>query len=293
MKKPKAQILQAKYALRQEDTEFLDYYKDDQEELVYCFFGDLEIDGDLLLDWEGYGDAKNFAEGFCARYNIRSGWLITKFNPIIADGKEIEHPLQKAGIVLGDTIHTINGYPVHTTDLAVIFADSPEQAEIEYTHLGELSTAMLQACYVDGKPRISIEGHILDEGESPEEHGICVLGSLKVNGSIVNRMGEGGPMLYVRGNAEADNLIAGGSFVEVKGTTTVKHYVYGHYNDGLMILKDVAARAIISSDHALEFEDCTGPYIDDYPVSECFNPKYADAIDAMLDGADIIMPAEE
>ena len=43
---------------------------------MYCFFGDLEIDGDLRLDWEGYGDAKNFAEGFCKRYNIRGGWLV-------------------------------------------------------------------------------------------------------------------------------------------------------------------------------------------------------------------------
>ena len=260
---------------------------------MYCFFGDLEIDGNLRLDWEGYGDAKNYAEGFCERYNIRSGWLLVKFNPLMVDGKELEHPLKQAGIVPGDTIHTINGYPVHTTEKAVIYSGSPKRVKVEYTHLGESATTTLEPCYVEGESKLPIRGSVLNAEESPEDYGICVFGNLKVNGSIVNRTGEGGPMLYVKGNVEADNLIAGGAFIEVKGTTTVKHYVYGHYNDGITRLGDVVAKAVFDSDHDLSYGKSTCPYVEDFEPEEYFDPKYEDAIDAMLDGADMIKPVEE
>ena len=294
MMNPKAQITQIKFVLNEDDTEFFGYYEEDQDKFVYCFFGDLEIDGDLRLDWEGYGDAKNYAEGFCKRYNIRGGLWVEKYNAITVDGKEVENPAQKSGILPGDTIHAINGYPALTTDKSLIYADSPKQVKVEYTHLGEPATTMLEPCYVNGAPAIGIRRYILEEGMDYENYGICVLGNLKVNGSIVNRTGEGGPMLYVKGNLEADNLIAGGAFVEVKGTTTVKHYVYGHYNDGITRLGDVVAKAVISQDHDLSTGKVVGLDLDvGCDVDEYFDPKYDDEIDAMLDGADLIIPEDE
>jgi hypothetical protein len=293
MKNPKAQMLQIKFALNEDDTEFFDYYEDDQDRFVYCFFGDLEIDGDLRLDWEGYGDAKNFAEGFRKRYNIRGGWGVSKYNIITVAGKEIENPIKKAGIALGDTIHTINGYPIPETGIDVIFAGSPGQVEIEYTHLGKSATSTFEPCYIEGKVRGGIHKHDFEKGKDYENYGICVLGNLKVNGSIVNRTGEGGPMLYVKGNLEADNLIAGGAFIEVKGTTTVKHYVYGHYNDGITRLGDVVAKAVISMDHDLGCGEVSGLDLDvGCDVNKYFGPKYEDEIDAMLDGADLIIPED-
>ena len=297
MENPKAQLLQAKYVLDYENSELFHYYEEAEEKFVYCFFGDLEIDGDLRLDWEGYGDAGNFAEGFCERYNIRGGWLLGWYNPITIDGEEVENPVEKAGIVPGDTIHTVNGHKVFTsegeTDNEIIYAGSPKQVEVEYTHLGEPATTTIEPYYIDGLPRLGIQCYLLNEKKSPEDYGICVLGNLKVNGSVVNRTGEGGPMLYVKGDLEADNLIAGGAFVEVKGTTRVKHYVYGHYNDGIARLEDVEAKAVINSDHDLSFGEFTGLYLDDvFDVEEYFDSKYEDEIDAMLDGADIIMPED-
>ena len=214
------------------------------------------------------------------------------------DGKEIENPAQKAGIMPGDTIHTINGYPVYTsdgeTDGDIIYSGSPKQVEVEYTHLAEPVSAMLEPCYAKDAPRLGIDCFNLNAEKSPEDYGICVFGNLRVNGSIVNQSGEGGPMLYVSGNVEADNLIAGGSFVEVKGTTTVKHYVYGHYNDGITRLGDVVAKAVITQDHDLSTGKVVGLDLDvGCYIDECFGPKYDDAIDAMLDGADMIKPIEE
>ena len=299
MKKPKAQIIQIKYVLDEDNSEFLHYYEEDKDEFVYCFFGDLEIDGNLRLDWEGYGDAKNFAEGFCERYNIRSGWSIDKYETIIAttDGESIDNSVKKAGLVPGDTIHTINGHSVLTADGDTngdIFAGSPKEVKVEYTHLGEPAVAMLEPYYEEGTAGLLVSCYdILCAEESPELHGICVFGNLKVNGSVVNRTLEGGPMLYVSGNLEADNLIAGGAFVEVKGTTTVKHYVYGHYNDGITRLGDVVAKAVISSDHDISFGNVTGSCFIDYDLDEFFDPKYKNPIDAMLDGAEIIADVEE
>ena len=293
MKNPKAQIIQIKHVLNEDNSEFLHYYEEDQDKFVYAFFGDLEIDGNLRLDWEGYGDAKNFAEGFCKRYSIRSGLIVAKYDPVTVDGEDVGNPTQKAGIVPGDAIHTVNGHPLLTTEKSIIYAGSPKQVEVEYTHLGEPATTTLEPCYVEGNLALGARGRILNEGESPEEHGICVFGNLKVNGSVVNETGEGGPMLYVSGNLEADNLIAGGSFVEVQGTTTVKHYVYGHYNDGIMRLEDVVARAIFDSDHDFSFGKFTGPYFDDFDVDAYFDSKYEDEIAAMLDGADFAEPEED
>ena len=305
MKNPKAQIIQIKHVLDEENSEFLHYYEEDQDKFVYCFFGDLEIDGNLRLDWEGYRDAKNFAEGFYTKYNIHRGWLISKFNTLTLNGKEVENPVEKAGIVPGDTIHTINGYPVlppkgnkvlkpdGSIDTDIMFAGFPKEVKVEYIHLGESAATTVEPCYIDDKPTLGINRYFFEQEESPELHGICVFGNLKVNGSVVNRTLEGGPMLYVSGNLEADNLIAGGAFVEVKGTTTVKHYVYGHYNDGITRLGDVVAKAVIGADHDISFGNVTGSCFIDYDLDEFFDPKYKNPIDAMLDGADIIADVKE
>ena len=293
MKNPKVQVIQAKYVLNEKDTELFHYYEDTRDKFVYCFFGDLEIAGDLRLDWEGYGDAKNYAEGFCERYNIRGGWAINRYTVIEVDDKEYENSFEKVGLVLGDTIHTINGYPLPATETDVIFAGLPKQVEIEYTHLGEPVTTTFEPLYIDGKIRGGMNKFNLENGEDYENYGIVVLGNLKVNGSVVNKTGEGGPMLYVKGNLEADNLIAGGAYIEVKGTTTVKHYVYGHYNDGIARLDDIVAKAVFNSDHDMSIGNFDGPYIDDFDIEEYFDDKYEDEIEAMLAGADIIKPIED
>jgi hypothetical protein len=293
MKNPNAQNIQLKYVLNENETEIFHYYEESKDEFVYCFFGDLEIDGDLRLDWEGYGDAGNYAEGFCKRYNVRGGWRVDHYNTITMDGKEVDSPLKTIGIVPGDTIHSINGYPLPANDTDVIFAGSPEQVEIEYTHLGEAIKTTFEPLYVDGKGRVGINLYELEDGVDFQDYGIVVLGNLKVNGSVVNKTGEGGPMLYVKGNLEADNLIAGGAYIEVKGTTTVKHYVYGHYNDGIARLDDIVAKAVFNSDHDMSIGKFDGPYIDDFDIEEYFDDKYEDEIEAMLAGADIIKPIED
>lgn len=110
---------------------------------------------------------------------------------------------------------------------------------------------------------------VLDWQESWVQHNqvmaICCLGDLIVNGDIVNRTLEGGPLLFVGGNLRVDNLVKAGAPAVVLGDVEADGLVIGEYNDGTMrIGGDLTAQAYLLLDHdgfvrghtnALQFSD--------------------------------------
>jgi hypothetical protein len=79
---------------------------------------------------------------------------------------------------------------------------------------------------------------------------VCCLGDLIVEGDIVNRTLEGGPLLFVGGNLRVDNLVKAGAPVVVLGDVEANGLVIGEYNDGTMrIGGDLTAKAYLLLDH--------------------------------------------
>lgn len=79
---------------------------------------------------------------------------------------------------------------------------------------------------------------------------VCCLGDLIVDGDIVNRTLEGGPLLFVGGNLKVDNLVKAGAPIVVLGDVEAKGLVIGEYNDGTMrIGGDLTANAYLLLDH--------------------------------------------
>ena len=303
IEKTKAQFMAAKDVKAENGIWNHTYLFGGEEELkdkfVFCFFGDMEIDGNLNLEWECWPGGRSLNDEFFERYNIQKGYVLIKYNPIEVNGKEIENPVKKSGIAIGDTIHTVNGYPILTTSNDIILAGSPKSVEVTYMHLGELLTTTLEPCYEEGCPKFGANFRHLP-GKDNAIHGcfgICVLGNLKVNGSIVNRNCDGGPMLFVSGNVEADNLIVGGAPVIVNGATTLKNYLYAYYNHGGVCFGDVSAKAVIVDDHFGDFGKITGDFVRDgepdadAEPSEYLSPEfegnYDKIITAMLAGKDV------
>ena len=194
---------------------------------------------------------------------------------------------------------SINGYPILTTGDDTILAGSPKSVEVTYTHLGELSVTTLEPCYEEGCPKFGMGFWNLPSEDKTicRCYGICVLGNLKVNGSIVNRNCDGGPMLFVSGNVEADNLIVGGAPVLVNGITTLKNYLYAYHNHGGVCFGDVSAKVVIVDDHFGDFGKITGYFVRDGEPNadgepdKYFDPKfegdYDKIITAMLSGKDV------
>lgn len=79
---------------------------------------------------------------------------------------------------------------------------------------------------------------------------VCCLGDLIVDGDIVNRTLEGGPLLFVGGNLKVDNLVKAGAPLVVLGDVEADGLVIGEYNDGTMrIGGDLTAQAYLLLDH--------------------------------------------
>lgn len=79
---------------------------------------------------------------------------------------------------------------------------------------------------------------------------ICCLGDLKIDGDIVNRTLEGGPLLFVAGSLTVDNLVKAGAPVTVLGNIDATGIVIGEYNDGTMrVGGNLTAHAYLLFDH--------------------------------------------
>ncbi len=74
------------------------------------------------------------------------------------------------------------------------------------------------------------------------------LSDLTIHGSLLNLDGDGGKTLIVQGTTIADNIIAGGSFIYLN-KATVRGIVLGHYNDGMIQIKQLNGELTVSSDH--------------------------------------------
>ena len=79
---------------------------------------------------------------------------------------------------------------------------------------------------------------------------IFCAGDLVVKGDIVNRTLEGGVMLFVAGNLEAENIFKAGATLMVLGDVKAEGLVIGEYNDGVTrIGGDLEAEAFLLFDH--------------------------------------------
>lgn len=75
-------------------------------------------------------------------------------------------------------------------------------------------------------------------------------GDLTVKGDIINRTLEGGVMLFVAGDLEAENIIKAGATLMVLGNLRARGIVVGEYNDGVTrIGGDLEAEAFLLFDH--------------------------------------------
>lgn len=79
---------------------------------------------------------------------------------------------------------------------------------------------------------------------------VCCMGDLTVEGDIINRTLEGGPLLFVGGNLATNNLIKAGAPIVVLEELRANGLVVGEYNDGAMrIGGDLTAEAYLLLDH--------------------------------------------
>lgn len=87
-----------------------------------------------------------------------------------------------------------------------------------------------------------------------ERHGIVGVtceGDLTVDGDVLNRDSDSGPLFFVGGKLRLRTLLAGGSRVIVLGDVEASGLVIGFYNHGAIhIGGDLRAKALIMPDHA-------------------------------------------
>jgi hypothetical protein len=104
-------------------------------------------------------------------------------------------------------------------------------------------------------PGTSIEGDLVldwdvDWVKQHQVGGIVCDGDLAVNGSVINRSLEGGPLLFVAGALKVEHAIKGGAPFLVLGNLRAGGIVVGEYNDGVIrIGGDLEARAYLLLDH--------------------------------------------
>lgn len=86
-----------------------------------------------------------------------------------------------------------------------------------------------------------------------EENNIAAIatqGDLEIDGDVVNRMLEGGPMLFVDGKLTVRNVFKGGATVIVLGDVLAGGIVVGEYNDGVLrIGGNLQAQSLMLFDH--------------------------------------------
>lgn len=82
--------------------------------------------------------------------------------------------------------------------------------------------------------------------------GLCVDGSLRMGGALINADGDSGPLLLVTGSLHARQASCGGAYIEIGGDLKVEEVVYAHYNHGQLIVQgEIIAQALIIDDHAV------------------------------------------
>jgi len=99
--------------------------------------------------------------------------------------------------------------------------------------------------------------------------GVVCEGDLTVDGDVLNRGSDSGPLLFVGGRLRVGNLLAGGSCVILLGGVDASGLVIGFYNHGsLLVGGDLQAQALIwpghhgyvrGRTHALKLSDLDDP----------------------------------
>ncbi|MEM9028140.1 MAG: DUF4116 domain-containing protein [Pseudomonadota bacterium] len=93
-----------------------------------------------------------------------------------------------------------------------------------------------------------------------DSEGLIVDGDLTVDGNIINEAYESGAFLYVTGNVQAKNLVAGGACIVIDGQADIEELVYAHYNDGSLTIKgETTAQLVMVDDHFATIS-ATAPY---------------------------------
>jgi hypothetical protein len=80
--------------------------------------------------------------------------------------------------------------------------------------------------------------------------GVVCEGDLTVDGDVLNRGSDSGPLLFVGGRLQVGNLLAGGSRVVLLGDVDASGLVIGFYNHGsLLVGGDLRAQALVWPGH--------------------------------------------
>ena len=114
--------------------------------------------------------------------------------------------------------------------------------------------------YPEGSVLILPAGTVIDgnlvldwEEDWVQEKSICAIaceGDLTVKGDVVNQVLEGGVLLFVEGDLEAENVVKAGATLMVLGNLNAAGLVIGNYNDGVIrIGGNLRAEAFLLFDH--------------------------------------------
>lgn len=114
--------------------------------------------------------------------------------------------------------------------------------------------------------------------------GVACEGDLTVDGDVLNRNSDTGPLLFVNGKLRVRNLIAGGSRVILLGDVEASGLVIGFYNHGSILVRgDLRAHAFLLLDHNGSVHGMTlAPTLGDLDdpremlVPEVFEDEYED-----------------
>lgn len=83
--------------------------------------------------------------------------------------------------------------------------------------------------------------------------GLCIDGSLRMGGALINAEGDSGPLLLVAGSIHARQASCGGAYIEIGGDLAVEDVVYAYYNHGQLIVHgEIVAQALIIDDHGVD-----------------------------------------
>lgn len=262
-----------------------------------CITEDFSLEGDLdlnpELDTEGI---RKYLEKFGCPYGI----VVDRINKISVNGKEIENPLETAGMKERDMLISVNGKTVTTLEeldavLSAILEEKISVYEIKYVQDGEKKIVNMPVYHnaEDERARMGINIIFMKTVS-----GLYFMKDLNVTGNIINKNSNYGVILQVNGNVKAKNLIAGGANFVITGDADIEDTVLGFYNDGeFQVDGDLTCRTFMNYDHHMDCaptaEDLVGDY-GEYEFEEYLLPEYIDKFDdlieAVLDGKEYRNP---
>ena len=110
-------------------------------------------------------------------------------------------------------------------------------------------TVLVEPIVVHTAPHRVEADFIIDRGRTSEAAGTYVfLDGLEVTGSVINHNGDFGVTLVVEGEMRAQNIVAGGAFIYLD-RAVVPGIVLGHYNHGMLQVRDLRGDLTLSLDH--------------------------------------------